>query len=242
MESIEQMAAEHKPLLNWMVARWKKGASIACNCTAAFLLAKTGLLDGRKATTSWWLERQFRQCFPWVQLDLQVRVTEDERLFCSAAMTAHYFLALWLIEQQSGPALADLCSKTMLIDYRDRTQPAYQNLLIDSKSEDPLVAKTQYWLKNHLREDFNLSGLADIMQVSQRTLIRRFKTELDVPPIKYLQNLRIETAKQLLENTNIMLSDVTVQVGYSDVSSFSRLFKRRIGLSPSAYRQRFQLR
>ena len=240
VSAFEKMAEQQRPLQQWLIERWRSGASIACNCTAAFLLAETGLLDGRKATTSWWLERQFRRRFPWVKLDLQARVTEDERLYCSAAMTAHYFLALRLIEQKSGPELADLCSKTMLIDYRDRTQPAYQNLLIDSKSEDPLVSKAQYWLQNHLREDFDLTELAEKMQVSQRTLIRRFKAELDVPPLTYLQNLRIETAKQLLENTNSALVGIIDQVGYSDVSSFSRLFKRRIGLSPSAYRQRFQ--
>ncbi|MBR9911387.1 MAG: helix-turn-helix domain-containing protein [Gammaproteobacteria bacterium] len=234
----ESLAEELQPLLQWLVERWQRGTRLACNCTAAFLLAETGLLNGRQATTSWWLERQFRRRFPWVQLDVQATVTEADRLYCSAAMSAHLSLALRFVELQCGAPLAALCSKTMLVDYRDRTQPSYQNLLEEGPSDDPVVAKTQYWLQNHVRDRVDMEQLADKMKVSQRTLIRRFKAELGVPPLTYLQNLRIETAKQLLESTNMPLVNIIEQVGYSDVSSFSRLFKQRIGVTPAGYRQR----
>ncbi len=235
----EDMAARLEPLLHWLVERWRKGSTLAANCTGTFLLAETGLLNRRRATTAWWLERTFRRRFPKVDLDANALLAEDERLMTTGAMTANLNMAMHLIGRHAGPHLAAVCAKTMLVDTGSTTQRPYQELLENELSHDPLVAKGQFWLQNHLSENIDQKSLADKMNVSQRTLIRRFKTELDLTPLAYLQNVRIETAKQMLENTGAPLTEIIERVGYFDVSSFSRLFKKKTGLTPYAYRQRF---
>lgn len=240
ISAFEALAKQHQPLQQWLVARWQQGATIATNCTGTFLVAETGMLDGREATTTWWLERQFRARYPRVKLNVKALLTEDEKLICSGAMTAYLNMAVQMIERHAGPELAAQCAKIMLIDTSEKAQTPYQDLLNGDPSADPVVAKAQYWLQTHLRDSVDQASLAEKMEVSQRTLIRRFKAELGVPPLTYLQNLRIETAKQLLENTGLPLAEVIEQVGYTDMSSFSRLFKQRIGITPTAYRQRFR--
>jgi len=240
ISAFEVLANQHKPLQQWLVSRWQRGTAIATNCTGTFMVAETGMLDGREATTTWWLERQFRVRYPRVKLNAKALLTEDERLFCSGAMTAYLNMAVQFIERHAGPELAAQCAKIMLIDTSEKAQTPYQDLLSGDPSADPVVARAQYWLQTHLRDSVDQAALAEKMEVSQRTLIRRFKAELGVPPLTYLQNLRIETAKQLLENTGLPLAEVIEQVGYTDLSSFSRLFKQRIGITPTAYRQRFR--
>ena len=240
--AMDEMAKELRPLLDWLVVRWKRGATLVTICTGAFLLAETKLLDGREATTTWWLEKQFHKCYPKVKLNGREMITEQDRLMCAGAMTSYQNMSVHLIERYATADLAIQCAKAMLIDTSVRAQSPYQNLLMDEVSGDPVVAKAQYWLQNHAKENIDQAAFAQKMGVSQRTLIRRFKAELDLTPLSYLQNIRIETAKQLLENTTLPIIEVTERVGYSDISSFSRLFKQRTGLTPAAYRQRFKIK
>lgn len=240
VSAFESMADQHRPLLDWVVEQWRKGVVITSACTGVFLLAETQLLDGRLATTTWWLERPFRLRFPKVRLDSRALVAEEDRIMSAGAMTANQNLAVRLIERYSSSELAVQCAKTMLIDTNENAQTPYQNLMLSDPSGDPVVAKAQYWLQSHLAGSIDQTVLAEKVGVSQRTLIRRFKNELGITPLTYLQNARIETAKKLLENTNMPLTEVIEQVGYADLSSFSRLFKQRIGITPAAYRAKFK--
>jgi len=226
-------------LNKWLIKSWKNNACIGANCTGTFILAETGLLDGRKATTTWWLEKTFRQRYPHVKLNSQSMLTEQDNLICAGTMTAYFNLALHIIEKQVSQDLAMQCAKTMLINTSDNAHAPYHNLLSASSSSDPVVAKTQYWINNHLDVNVDQVRLAEKMGVSQRTLIRRFKSELGVTPLTYLQNVRIETAKTLLENSTTPLAQVVHKVGYSDISSFTKLFKQRVGLSPIGFRRHF---
>jgi len=236
---LDSMLLKMAPLVDWLRKSWKQKSIIGSNCTGTFILAQSGLLNGRKATTTWWLEQAFRTRFPLVNLNLQSMVTEQDRLICSGAMTANMNMALHIIEKQVSSELAAQCAKTMLIDTSDNIQSPYHNLLTEDSSSDPVVAKTQYWIHSHLHVNIDQLRLAEDMGVSQRTLIRRFKSELNVTPITYVQNARIETAKKILENSTTPLQQVVEQVGYNDMSSFSKLFKKRVGLTPMGYRQRF---
>ncbi len=239
MADLDVLTKEQRPLLEWIKESWQRGSTICANCTGTLLLAQTGLLDGRRATTAWWLERPFRRRFPKIDLDANALLVEDKRLMTSGAMTAHLSMAVHLIERYAGPHLAGSCAKTMLIDAGPNSQTPYQELFDNEYSRDPVVAKAQYWLQNHLSETIEQKALADHLNVSQRTLIRRFKQELDTTPLAYLQAVRIEAAKRLLENTGDPLAEIIERVGYLDASSFSRLFRKMTGVTPHAYRQRF---
>jgi len=239
LTDFEEMMDRLAPLLDWLVVAWKRKATIGSNCTGTFILAETGLLNGRKATTTWWLEQAFRTRYPGVLLDTQVMVTEQDNLICAGAMTAYLHMSMHVIEKFVTHDLAMQCAKTMLVDISESAQSPYHNLLLSESSADPVVSKAQFWIQNHLHQNVDQVRLAEKIGVSQRTLIRRFKAEIGLTPLTYLQNVRIETAKQKLESTSLSLEQVIYQVGYSDVSSFSTLFKKRVGLSPSAYRKRF---
>ncbi|MEL7098549.1 MAG: helix-turn-helix domain-containing protein [Pseudomonadota bacterium] len=212
---------------------------VAANCNGTLLLAETGLLAGKTATTAWWLENVFRRRYPKVRLDTAALIAEYPRLMTTGAMTANLNRAMNLVSRFAGPQIAAACSRTMLIDGGTQSQQPYQDLMPPELSSDPRAAKARYWMYIHMSEAIDQLDLARKVNVSQRTLIRKFRAELGQTPLTYLQNRRIEAAKRLLGTSKTPLSEVVHRVGYADVSSFSRLFKSKTPLTPKDYRQKF---
>lgn len=239
-EAFERLLADQATLGEWIVRQWQQGAIVAANCTGTFLLAEVGLLDRRSATTSWWLEKRFRQRYPRVRLDTRQLLTEEERLICAGGIPTYQHLALRMVEHFLSPAIAALTAKTLLVDVSQTAQAPFMPLYDTSDHGDSLVAKAQYRLQQNLRKPLTIKALAAELAVSQRTLARRFSEALGMQPLTYLQNLRIEAAKQRLEITDLNIEAIIHEVGYTDASSFSRLFAERTGMSPSVYRERFR--
>lgn len=239
-EAFDRIIGELNSACSWLSAQWRAGSVIAANCSGTFILASTGLLDERIATTTWWLEEQFRSRFPRVHLQIDPVITEADRLICAGASASYLLQAIHVIERFSGPSIASLCAKTMLIDVSQTKQTPFLPLLTDKDHADSLVHKAQHWLQKNMSKDVSMRELAHELGVSERTLIRRFNTALGQSPISYLQDLRIEAARGLLEAGNLTVGRVAEQIGYLDTSSFSRLFKEKVGWSPGAYRNRFK--
>jgi transcriptional regulator GlxA family with amidase domain len=228
-------------LLPYLRGQHERGTVIAANCSSTFLVAESGLLDRRAATTSWWLAAVFRQRYPLVDLRPDEILTEQDGLLCSGAAT---HLALRLVEKFGGAELAASTAKSLLMDANRLTQAPYRVLSIDGKRPhaDPLVRRAQRWMERHLEEPFRLQNLADALRVSERTLIRHFNQAIGATPVQHLQTLKIELAKRLLETTALSVDGVSEHVGYTDLSTFRRLFKRKTGLSPRDYHHRFARR
>lgn len=239
-KQFDQLLKRQPAACAWLTSQWRRGAWLAANCTGTFILAQTGLLDGRIATTTWWLERQFRARFPNVDLQLRPVLTEVDRLLCAGASASYLLQAIRVVERFSGPVIASQCAKSMLIDVSQTTQTPYLPLLADTEHGDATVHRAQHWLQKNMSRAVRIAELAADMAVSERTLVRRFTAVLDQSPLTYLQHLRIDSARALLEAGNLGVEQIAMQVGYTDASSFSRLFRERLGLSPGAYRRRFQ--
>ena len=212
---------------------------IAANCSSTFLLAETGLLDNRTATTSWWLANRFKRSYPKVNLKPEKLVTKNQRLFCAAAFSACLNLGVEIVSEFLGRQAAISCARILLIDVNRLTQLPFANIQDQVKHNDELVLRAQSRLMSDLTNSVNLEKFAKSLGVTSRTLTRRFKSATKETPNEFLQNARVERAKRLLESTNMSTSEVTVRVGYDDVSSFRRLFIRKTGISPREYRKRF---
>jgi transcriptional regulator GlxA family with amidase domain len=236
--------AEFRPLMTAMRRQHEKGALIATYCTGSFLLAEAGMLDGLIATTHWAKARIFKDRYPLVNLQPGEIITEQDRIICGGAVTTYLNLALRLVERLADPSLASATAKMLLIDTNRPSQSAYATLasLNGDEHPDKLVKQAQKWMERHVDRRFFLSELASHLAVSERTLVRRFKLVTGQPPLRYLQSLRIEVAKVLLETRAVRVDAVCERVGYGDLSTFRQLFKRETGLSPREYRRRFALR
>ena len=232
---------QQSQVCNWLTSQWRVGAWLAANCTGTFILARTGLLNGRTATTTWWLEQQFRAKFPDVDLQLQPVLTEMDRLICAGASASYLIQTVRVIERFAGPVIASKSAKTMLIDVSQTNQIPYLPLLAKKNHSDALVHRAQQWLQGNMSRNLRISELADALSVSDRTLVRHFRSVLDQTPLAYLQDVRLEAARALLDTSSHSVEAIAAQVGYSDNSSFTRLFRKRIGMSPGAYRDRFQI-
>ncbi|MRV73722.1 helix-turn-helix domain-containing protein [Duganella sp. FT92W] len=234
----ESFLGRQREVREWLVQQWEQGAWLSANCTGTFLLADTGLLDQRVATTTWWLEQQFRERYPDVDLQMRPAVTESDRLVCGGAHATFWLQAVRILTHFAGKAIALQCARSMLIDLTQTTQTPLQPLIGDQTHNDPLIHKAQNWLQDRMTDAVRMSELAQKLAVSERTLIRRFNAVLGQSPLTYLQHLRIDTARALLEAGDMSIEQIALYVGYSDVSSFSRLFRKRVGLTPGAYRAR----
>ncbi|MBI3898775.1 MAG: helix-turn-helix domain-containing protein [Gammaproteobacteria bacterium] len=230
--------ARLQPLTEWLRIQHTGGSWLGASCSANFLLADTGLLDGQPATTTTWYAELFEQRYPQVRLDRGAVLTHTDRIVCSAGPLSYIDLALYLIEQLATRELARACARFIVMDNR-RGARSPELIQHHARTYDPLITKADRWMRANLKRDIRMQDIAAHVAVSLRTLMRRFKEATGASPQAYLQQLRLEAGKALLANTKLRLDQIVERVGYQDDSAFRRLFKRHTNLSPREYRQRF---
>jgi transcriptional regulator GlxA family with amidase domain len=205
---------------------WSRGgALVTAACTATFVLGAAGLLDGRSATTTWWLAPFFRERFPRARLDETRMIVESSRVVTAGTALAHVDLALWLVRRRS-PVLARAVARHLLYDARP-SQAVY--IMPDYLAHaDPLVEKFEAWARQHL-VDFSLSRAARAVGASERTLERRVRAVLGISPLSYVRDLRVERAIHRLQTTDDSLDDIAAAVGYGDGVTLRALLRQRTG-------------
>jgi transcriptional regulator GlxA family with amidase domain len=218
------------------------GGMIASHCSGSFLMAKAGLLDGRRATTSWWLDNLFRKHFPAVELDTEELISWDGPFLSSGPVTAYADLGLWLIGHFAGESLRQMSAKVMAADSNRSSQAPYISEAIAASSGYAVVERARRWLNERIDQQWSMTELAEYCNASPRTLLRRFQKAVGLSPVRYAQKMRVERGRALLESTMLSLEDITERCGYADVSTFSTVFKRWTQVTPREYRSRFGLR
>jgi transcriptional regulator GlxA family with amidase domain len=227
------------PTLEWIRSHYQQDARIGAICTGAFVLAETGLLDGKIATTNWQYARMFHRRYPKVNLHPERILTDDSGLICSGAATASFNMGLHIIEIFGGTELASVCAKALLVDPKRDSQSPYIILDFPRNHGDTEILQAQSWMEANYAENMVIDDIAKYVSISPRHFKRRFKNATGVTPSGYLQRVRIEAAKKKLEYTAASMDEITWQIGYENSSSFRRLFKKYIGLSPREYRDKF---
>ncbi len=236
---IDAILRREKRAVHWMKEQHRRGARLAAVCTGNFLLAETGLLSGKKATTHWSQVAAFRSRFPDVQLEPEKILVDNGTIVSAAGVTAYLNLALHLLAVYGSTDLASACAKIFLVDGGRKVQTPYEIFSGPKGHGDQEVKAVQEWLEAHFKEKVTARSLGTVCAMDERTLTRRFKKATGDTPMQYLQRLRVENAKRLLESDSSTFSKITWRVGYEDISSFQRLFTRYTGLPPGAYRKKF---
>ncbi len=227
----------------WLRRQFAAGATVCSVCSGSVLLADSGLLDGHAATTHWAFADLFARCFPRVTLRadrLVVPSGHEHRIVTSGGAAAWEDLALYLIARFCGEAEAVRIAKIFLFGDRSEGQLPYAAMARPRRHEDRIVADVQAWIADHYAGEAPVARMVARSGLPARTFKRRFKEATGYAPVDYVQTLRIEEAKHLLETTGTATDEVAHQVGYEDPTFFRRLFKRRTGVTPARYRQRFQ--
>ena len=215
---------------------------IAASCSGTFLLAASGILDGQTATTSWWLAASFRDHFPKVKLDSSQLLVDSGSVITAGAVTAMFSVVLKIIEQRMGPELAQNTARILLIDPTRQSQAPFVSEALMQHPRTAFSEVIEQHLNGNLHTDISVETLAEKLNISPRTLLRKFQVIYQQSPQSYVQQLRVNRAKALLETTKLSFAEVCESCGYQDAASFRKLFKRIAGLTPADYQARFRLR
>ena len=216
------------------------GATIASICSGSLLLAQTGLLDGEEATTHWGYREGMIRHFPRVRLRPErvlVPAGAGHRLITAGGATSWYDLLLYLISRFGGPEEARRVAKLFLVQTHRDGQLPFAGLCALRQHQDQVVAEAQMWIADNYSNQNPVAAMVARSGLTERSFLRRFRQATGLPPLEYVQTLRIEEAKQLLETGDTPLDDVATEVGYAEPASFRRLFRRMVGISPSTYRR-----
>jgi transcriptional regulator GlxA family with amidase domain len=229
----------YAPVVPWL-RRWhQRGAAIASVCSGVGLVAATGMLDGKRATTHWALADLFRQKYPRVKWMTELMVTEDRGFYCGGGVHAAADLSLYLVEKFCGHEVAMQSAKALLIETPRAWQAGFGIVPLKTDHSDDAISSAQEWMHQNFHRDFPLDAPARRVAMSLRNFVRRFKQATGDSPLIYLQKLRIAAAKRLLESGHRTMQEISDAVGYQDVAFFRQLFQRHTGVTPSAYRERF---
>ncbi|HTA58317.1 MAG TPA: helix-turn-helix domain-containing protein [Candidatus Baltobacteraceae bacterium] len=237
--SLNDIVERNGEVVPWL-RRWsKRGAAIASVCTGVGLVAATGLLDGKRATTHWGVAPEFRRQFPKVKWMPEVMVTEDRGFYCGGGVNASLDLSLYLVERYCGHEVAMQTAKALLIETPRAWQAGFGIVPLKTEHSDEAISGAQEWLHKNFHKNFALEAPARAVGMSMRNFVRRFKEATGDAPLIYLQKLRVAAAKRLLESDHRGVQEISEAVGYQDVAFFRTIFERHTGASPSAYRRRF---
>jgi len=238
----EVLTGRFPRLVEWLRRQHSRGATLYSACSGALLLAETGLLDGCEATSHWGYQDMFRKRYPRVRFRPEPNLAFADargRIVTAGGTTSWHDLATHIIARHCSPGEALRIAKVYLLKWHGEGQLPYQALLRNDPHADAVVHACESWLGKHFREQRALEQVTAHSRIPERTLKRRFKQATGTTLIAYLQDVRIEQAKRLLETGESSVDEVSFAVGYEDPSFFRRLFKRRTGLAPNQYRRLF---
>ncbi len=237
---IEHVLAANRSLISIIKRFANMNVDIASNCSGAFFLAEAGLFEQHTATTHWGYEDLFNARYPNVDLNVRQLITQANNVFCAGGGVAFNDLCLLLIERYCGHEIANQVAKAHVINRQSDYQATYSSLLSFKEHNQQHIVHVQEYIESNFNQSISIAELARIAQCTERTLNRHFKRYVGTSPVKYIQSVRVENAKRLLEQDSVNIKKLTDAVGYEDYASFGRLFKANTGLTPAKYREKFR--
>lgn len=228
-----------KPFIPWIMQQHSKGAEVASLCMGAFLLAATGLLNGKSCTTHWKAADVFNKMFPTVGLLTDKVITDECGIYTSGGSFSAANLVLYIIEKYAGREIAIECSKMFQVDMDRQSQSPFIIFQGQKDHEDEPVKQAQDFIEQNYQEKITVDSLSNLLALSRRNLERRFKKATDNTVVEYIQRVKIEAAKKYFETSSKNVSEVMFDVGYNDTKAFRSVFKKFTGLSPVAYRSKY---
>jgi transcriptional regulator GlxA family with amidase domain len=237
--NISKALEANRKLVPWIVEQYSKGAEIASLCVGAFLLASTGLLNGKKCSTHWGFTNLFREMFPEVDVQDGSIVTEENGIYSSGGANSYWNLLLYLVEKFTTREMAILTSKYFAIDINRSSQSAFAMFKGQKEHDDETVRKAQDYIEEKIEDKITVEELADKLAVGRRSFERRFKRATSNSVLEYIQRVKIEAAKRSLETVRKNINEVMFEVGYTDTKAFRMTFKKITGLTPIEYRNKY---
>jgi transcriptional regulator GlxA family with amidase domain len=226
----------------WLTEHYRRGATVATACSGAMLLAEAGLLDGHEATTHWAYCDIMRDRYPEVTVREQRALVvsgDGQRLVMGGGGTTWLDLALYLIARAVGIEAAMQVARINVIDWHHVGQQPFARLARSRQVGDAVVARCQSWIAEHYDEPAPVASMVRLSGLPERSFKRRFQQATAMSPLEYVHTLRLEEAKHMLESTDEPIEAIANEVGYEDSGFFSRLFRRKVNLTPAQYRRRF---
>jgi len=234
------LALEHnEELVLWLQKQYKKGAEIATICTGAFMLAASGLLDGKNCSTHWSVKENFSKMFPKINLRIDELITDENGIYTNGGAYSFLNLMIYLIEKYYGRATAIYCAKVFQIEMNRSTQSQFIIFSGQKKHEDEMVLHAQSFIEQNLGEKLSMSDLSNRFNVSRRNFDRRFIRATGNTPSEYQQRVKIEAAKKAFESDRKTVNEVMYEVGYSDIKAFRDAFKKITGIAPIEYKKKY---
>lgn len=237
--NIEQALEANRDFLPWIRKQYENGSEVASMCIGAFLLASTGLLNGKECSSHWITADKFRQMFPEVTLVDGRIVTEQQGLYSSGGATSYFNLLLYLVEKYAGREIAVMASKVYALEIDRKSQSPFVMFNGQKNHDDVPIKLAQEFIESNITEKISIDELADKFAIGRRHFDRRFKKATNNTAGEYIQRVKIEAAKKQLENSNKNINEVMYDVGYADAKTFRSLFKKLTGLSPVEYRNKY---
>lgn len=237
--NLEQAIKLNQEFVPWIVKNYKTGSEVASLCLGAFILASTGLLNGRSCSTHWLFSNEFRTMFPDVELMDNRVVTEQNGLYSSGGASSYWNLLLHLVEKYTSREMAILASKFFVLDISRSSQSPFTIFKGQKIHNDGEIIKVQEFIETNYQEKITVDDLCEKFGIGRRTFERRFKKATNNTVLEYLQRVKIEAAKKELETGRKTVSEVMYDVGYTDTKAFRDVFKKVTSMSPVDYRNKY---
>jgi transcriptional regulator GlxA family with amidase domain len=239
VRDFQKILSENQLLINWIEKQYRRGAEIATMCTGAFMLASSGLLDGKCCATHWSAADAFRTMFPKVNLQADQLITDENGIYTNGGAYSFLNLVIYLVEKYYDRQTAIYCSKIFQVEMDRQTQSPFAIFSGQKSHGDEIVKKAQTYIESKLDEKISIEYLSSKFAVGRRNFDRRFIKATGNTPLEYAQRVKIEAAKKAFETTRKTVNEVMYEVGYSDVKAFREVFRRITGISPLAYKEKY---
>ncbi len=240
-DNMSEMITKNRNFIPWLKKQHQSGAELASFCTGAFLFAASGLLNEKLATTHVDACSAFTKAFPLVKLKPDETLTADGSLYTSGGSTSSFHLLILLVQKYCGNEIAVQIAKIFSIDLNRYKQSYFSTFRPNHLHNDALVALLQQKIESQYHTIEKLEEIIKDIPTSARNMTRRFKQVTGIPPIEYLQNIRVESSKKYLEQTQLSISEIIEKTGYNDPKAFRKVFYKMVGMKPIEYREKFRV-